>query len=520
MDDAAASRVAPDRQSGPAAADIAMVTIGAMLATIMQSLDMTISNVALPYMAGTFGASYDESTWVLTSYIVAAAIMTPPTGWLAARFGRRRLFLISIIGFTIASVLCGMAQDISQAIVTRALQGMLGASLVPLSQAMLLDTYPPEKHARAMAIWGMGTLLGPILGPTLGGWLTDEWSWRWVYFVNIPIGGLAAAMIFGYVADTKTRLPPRLDIFGFATISLATAGLQIVLDRGEIDDWFSSPVIIAAAVIAALSFYVFVVWILSAKSPFIRPDFFLNRNFVVGLVIIFVVAVVLLGTMALFPPLLQNLLGFPVMTVGLLLAPRGLGTMAAMAIVSRLSAYVQPRFLMLFGFLVTASSMGGMSGFSLDIGPHDVFVWGALQGFGVGFIFPVLVSTSFRTLPVELRTEAAGIYNLVRNIGSSVGISIMTALVDRNTQVNHAQIAEVVSPFDRALGYMPYVLYYNPNKEAGAALLNNEVTRQAAMIGYIDDFRLMMVLALLAAPMVLLMKAPPGKAENWHGTTH
>lgn len=487
-------------------ANVTMITIGTMLATLMQALDMTISNVALPYMAGTFAASYDESTWVLTSYIVAAAIMTPPTGWLAAKFGRRRLFLTSVFGFTAASALCGLSGSLTGAVVSRSLQGLFGAALVPLSQATLLDNYPPERHAYAMAIFGIGIMLGPILGPTLGGWLTENWAWRWVYFINVPVGAVAALLIWRYVRETDRSDPPPFDVFGFLAISVAVACLQVVLDRGEIKDWFGSTQIIVIALIATISFYLFLVHIFTVRSPFISPDLFLNRNFLLGSVFIFVIGIVLFGTLALFPPLLQELLDFPVVTVGVLLAPRGIGTMIAMLMVAQLATAVQPRILMIFGFLVCAYAMWGMAGFSLQIGPWDVFLWGVVQGFGVGFIFPPLTSTTFSTLPPERRTEAAGVYNLVRNIGSSVGISIMTALIDRNTQINHATIAGPLSPFNRALHQPPYATLFNLGTPKGLALLNEQVTKQAAMIGYIDDFKLMMLVTLLAAPFAFLMK--------------
>ena len=416
---------------------VAMITVGTMLATMMQALDTTIANVALPYMSGTFASSYDESTWVLTSYIVAAAIMTPPTGWLADRFGRRRLFMTSVLGFTVASALCGMSQTLTQAVISRTIQGFLGAALVPLSQATLLDTYPREKHGQAMAIWGMGIMLGPILGPTLGGWLTQHWSWRWVYFINLPIGLSAAVVIRAFVREVKLGNPRRFDVFGFSMLSIAIACLQFVLDRGQLLDWFSSRQIVVATVIAGFTFYIFVVHIFTTSNPFIRPNLFANRNFSLGQLFIFIVGMVLYGTMALFPPLLQNLLDFPVVTVGILLAPRGIGTMIAMLIVGRLTRVMPPRALMIFGFLINAWSMWGMSGFSLQISPWDVFTWGVLQGFGLGFIFVPLTTTTFSTLPVERRTEAAGIYSLVRNIGSSIGISIVTTLVTRNTQINH-----------------------------------------------------------------------------------
>ena len=344
-------------------ANVTMITIGTMLATLMQALDMTISNVALPYMAGTFAASYDESTWVLTSYIVAAAIMTPPTGWLAAKFGRRRLFLTSVFGFTATSALCGLSGSLTGAVVSRSLQGLFGAALVPLSQATLLDNYPPERHAYAMAIFGIGIMLGPILGPTLGGWLTENWTWRWVYFINVPVGAVAALLIWRHVRETDRSNPPPFDIFGFLAISIAVACLQVVLDRGEIKDWFGSTQIIVIALIASISFYLFLVHIFTVRSPFISPDLFLNRNFLLGSVFIFIIGIVLFGTLALFPPLLQELLDFPVVTVGILLAPRGIGTMIAMLIVAQLATAVQPRLLMIFGFLVCAYAMWGMATF-------------------------------------------------------------------------------------------------------------------------------------------------------------
>lgn len=491
--------------------NVAMITIGAMLATLMQALDMTISNVALPYMGGTFAASYDESTWLLTSYIVAAAIMTPPTGWLTERFGRRRLYLISVFGFTAASVLCGVSQSLGQAVVARTLQGLAGAALVPLSQATLLDTYPPEKHPTAMAIWGMGIMLGPILGPTVGGWLTYNWNWRWVYFINVPLGFLAAGIIGGYVRETKITRVSAFDYTGFITLSIAVASLQVVLDRGEILDWFSSPEIVVTAVVGATSFYLFLVDTFTVPFPFIARSLFLNRNFVFGVLVIFVVAMVLLGTMALFPPLLQNLLDFPIVTVGLLLAPRGIGTMAGMLIVSQIGGKLPPRLLMAFGLLVTAFAMWGMSGFSLDIGPADVFVWGVIQGFGLGFVFPLLVATTFATLPEDKRPEATGVYNLIRNVGSSIGISIMTTLVDRLTQINHQIVGGFAAPFNRPLHQPPFSTFYNTGSAAGLARLNAEITRQAGMLGYIDDFKLMSILCLLAVPLVLLMTSPPAR---------
>ncbi|MFT2096681.1 DHA2 family efflux MFS transporter permease subunit [Acidiphilium multivorum] len=490
----------------PGSPVIWLVTLGTMLATLMQSLDTTIANVSLPYMAGTFAVSYDQVTWVLTTYIVAAAIMTPPTGWLAATFGRRRLFILSVLGFTAASALCGLSQSLATALLSRLIQGISGAALVPLSQATLLDTYPRERHGQAMAIWGMGVVVGPILGPILGGWLTQNWSWRWVYFINLPVGLVAATVIAANVRETSHNRGSRFDFFGFGTISLAIACFQIVLDRGQLLDWFASPEIVALSVLGGISLYIFLIHAFTAQDPFIRPDLFRNANFTIGVTFAFLIGLVLYGTMALFPPLLQNLLDFPVVTVGMLLAPRGVGMMITMMGVGRLTNRLSPKLLIASGLLVSSYAMWGMAGFSMQIGPWNVFVWGVIQGIGFGLIWVSITTTAFATLPAQRRTEAAGIYSLLRNIGSSVGIAALTTLVTRYTQINHADLGANITPFDRILQQPPYVRLYNPSTLSGAALLNTDITRHASMISYIDAFRLMMILSLTSLPLVLFIR--------------
>lgn len=493
---------------------VAMVTVGAMLATAMQALDTTIANVALPYMQGTFSVTADEITWVLTSYIVAAAIMTPPTGWLAARYGRKRLFLASVTGFTIASALCGVAGTLMEAVLFRVCQGCFGAALVPLSQATLLDSYPRERHGSAMAIWGMGIMLGPILGPTLGGWLTENYTWRWVFFINVPIGLLAFVVIAASVSETARKAKLPFDVFGFTAISIAIAALQMLLDRGELKSWFSSYEIITEAIVAAGGLYVFLVHTFTTDDPFIRPSLFRDRNFALSVIFIFIVGMILYGTMALWPLLLQELLNYPIITVGWLLAPRGVGTLIAMMMVGRIIRWIQPRYLLAFGFLVNAYALWWMSGFSLYITPWYVFFWGVVQGFGLGFVFVPLTTAGFSTLAAARRTEAAGIYNLLRNVGSSVGISIVATLLERNTQINHASIAAAVNSFNPLLRLPNVARMFNPHTAKGLVLLNAEVTRQAAMIGYIDDFKLMTILALISAPCALLIKAPINAKET------
>jgi DHA2 family multidrug resistance protein len=478
-----------------------IVTIGAMLATAMQSLDSTIANVALPHMQGSMATTLDQITWVLTSYIVAAAILTAPSGWLAGRFGIRRVFLVSVAGFTIASVLCGLAESLPQMVLFRILQGACGAALAPLSQAALLDAYPREQHGSAMAIWGLGVTVAPILGPTLGGWLTDNYNWRWVFYINVPLGALAYVLLASQLPRRHRPAERAFDWTGFVMLSVAVGAFQLMLDRGQQKDWFGSTEIVVEAVLAGLFFYFLVVHTATTRrQPFVDPALLRDRNFSAACVLIFVVGVVLFATLALLPPLMQDLLGYPVVLSGLLLAPRGLGSMLAMMLVGRIINRVDARLLVGVGFLVAGLAQWQMSGFSLAVGPRDILISGIVQGIGVGLIWVPLTTLAFATLPPAARGEAAGLLSLIRNIGSSAGIAAVGALLSRNTQINHAQIGEHLTPFLQHP--LPAVLQSSP------ALLNAELTRQATMIGYLNDFHLMMIASLLAAPLVLLLRRP------------
>ncbi|SLN24281.1 DHA2 family efflux MFS transporter permease subunit [Oceanibacterium hippocampi] len=485
-----------------------LITVSVMLATVMQTLDTTIANVALPHMQGSMSATQDQIAWVLTSYIVVAAIMTPPTGVLAARLGRKRLFLIAVAGFTVASMLCGAAASLSEIVLFRMLQGAFGAALVPLSQSILLDTYPREKHGGAMAIWGIGVMIGPILGPTLGGYLTEYYNWRWVFYINLPFGILALLGIFAFVPATPKDSSRRFDLFGFALLSLAIGALQMMLDRGESQDWFSSPEIVIEAVLAGLFLYMFIVQMYTARNPFIEPGLFRDRNFTVGLLLIFVVGIVLLATLALLPPFLQNLIGFPVLTTGYVLAPRGFGTMVAMMLVGRLIGRVDPRLMILLGIGLTALSLAEMSRFTIDVPVHLIVWTGIIQGFGLGFIFVPLTTTAFTTLEQRYRTEGTAMFSLMRNIGSSIGISIVFTLLSQNTQANHAGFAALMTPFRDAMLYPFTPRAWNWHTTEGVMALNGEVTRQAATIAFLGDFTLMMWVMLGAAPLLLLMRRP------------
>ena len=482
-----------------------ILTVCVMLATIMQALDTTIANVALPYMMGSLSATLDQINWVLTSYIVAAAIMTPVTGFLTARFGRKRVFLITVVGFTGASVLCGMAASLEQMVLFRLLQGVFGAPLVPLSQSVLLDSYPKERHGSAMALWGVGVMVGPILGPTLGGWLTEAYNWRWVFYINLPVGILTFLGLSAFLSETKT-LNIRLDWLGSLSLSLGIGALQMMLDRGEQLDWFSSTEILVEAALMTLGFYIFLVQTFTAKQPFLDPRIFRDRNFAVGVLLIFLVGIILLATLALLTPYLQQLMGYPVLTAGMILAPRGMGTMVAMMICGRLINTVDARLLLAVGFLISSAVLWEMSGFTPDVSQWTLIRTGVLQGAGLGFMFVPLSTITFATLAPEYRTQGTALYSLFRNIGASIGISIVVFMLTRNTQIMHAALAEHVTPFNAALRNPAVAQFWNLGTPAGRLALNAEVTRQATIIAYADDFKLMMLISLAAIPLVLLLR--------------
>jgi len=491
-----------------------MITVTIMLATIMQALDTTIANVALPHMQGSLSATQDQIAWVLTSYIVAAAIMTPPTGVLAAHLGRKRLFLIAISGFIVSSMLCGAATSLSQIVIFRLLQGVFGAGLVPLSQAVLLDTYPREKHGSAMAMWGIGVMVGPILGPTLGGYLTEFYSWRWVFYINLPVGILALLGVFAFVPETQKNPARGFDLFGFALLSLAIGALQMMLDRGESQDWFASREIVIEAALSGLFLYMFLVQMFTAERPFLEPGLFKDRNFAVGLVMIFMVGIILLATLALLPPFLQHLLGFPVLTTGFVLAPRGIGTMIAMFVVGRLIGKIDARILIFVGLALTAFSLWEMTLFTTDVPISTIVRTGITQGLGLGFVFVPLSTVSFSTLAPHYRTDGASMFSLMRNIGSSIGISVVITMLAQNTQVNHASMSELLTPFRAAMSqpWLPWA--WDWHTADGLAALNDVVTRQAATVAYLNDFSFMMWVVVISAPMLLLLRPPRKPARR------
>lgn len=486
-----------------------MITLAIMLATLIQTLDGTIANVALPHMQGSLSASQDEVTWILTSYIVASAIATPLTGWFSERFGIKRLLLASIAGFTMASALCGISQTLAEIVLSRLLQGVFGAALVPLSQSILLEINPREKQGSAMAIWGMGVMVGPILGPTLGGWLTDSYNWRWVFFINVPIGIFALLGVMAYLPDLGQRRKTRFDVIGFATLTIFIGALQAFLDRGEQLDWFNSNEIIIEAIICVVAFVFFVGHTATVgKASFFRYELLLDRNFVTGCSFIFIVGAVMYATRALLPPMLQNLMGYPVTLTGLVTAPSGLGTMFAMMLVGRLVGRIDNRIMLATGFGISAIALWQMSGYTLVLSKADVVIPGIVQGFGLGLVFVPLSAATFATMSSSLRPDGTAIYSLIRNIGSSIGISVIQTLTTRNTATVHASMVEHLTLFNA-----DRFSEFGTSTTAGLAAINQEMTRQAAMVAYIDDFIFMLIATAVVLPLILFIR-PANRSGN------
>jgi DHA2 family multidrug resistance protein len=476
-----------------------MITVVTMMATIVQALDATIVNVALPHMEGSLGATQGQISWVLTSYIIAAAIMTPATGWLAGRLGRTRLLVWSLIGFTTVSLLCGVATSITEIVFFRILQGVLGASLMPLSQAILLDTHTRAEMPRAMAIWGMGVMVAPILGPTVGGWLTEEASWRWCFYINLPVGILTILGALAFVPETVKIRDRRFDWFGFAFLSLAIAALQLMLDRGETLNWFTSNEIKIEAVTTVFALYMFVVHSLTTQQPFISMELFKDRNFILCVLLATSTNVVFNGTFVLAPQLLQTELNYPVITAGIVMGPRGFGTIAAMLIFGRVSHRIDPRILIGIGSLAVGWTMYMMSGWSLSVSANDFMLLSVVQGAGMGLSFAPMTTLAFGALPAHLRTEASGFYALVRNVGGAVGISIVVSRLSSLTQSNHAHLGEFMTPFRHLALHGPLT------GRAAMQMLNMDLTHQAGMVAYVNVFRLLAVLSVVFLPLLFLI---------------
>ena len=508
------------------------LTVVVMMATIMQALDGTIANVALPNIQGSLSATQEQVAWVITSYIVSAAIATPLAGFCAVRFGVRRILVSSVIGFTIASMLCGAAQTLPQLVAFRTLQGVCGAALVPLSQTLMMEAYPREEQGKAMAMWGVGTMLGPITGPTLGGWLTDEYSWRWVFYINLPVGILCAVGLMILIKNKASDTPRPFDLLGFTLLSIAIGTFQLMLDRGEQIDWFGSREIVVEAAVAGVAAAMFVIHMLSSDHPFLPRDLFRDRNLMLGIIFTAITGLLMIVTATLLPPFLQQLKGYPVFTTGVVMAPRGIGTMISMFMVSRLIGKVDARWLIAIGLSLCGLSLYDMTQFSIDVSEGEVIRNGFMQGIGLGLVFPPLTTLAFATVPARIRTEGAAINALMRNLGASIGVAVLVALLDRNTQINRSVLAEHLTPFsplwrfgttpiengipvDRSRiithmtpfgGGWPYgsVPIDDPSKLIG--IWGEELNRQASMIAYLNDFRVLAIASVLFIPLLLFMR--------------
>ncbi|OGT46166.1 MAG: multidrug MFS transporter [Gammaproteobacteria bacterium RIFCSPHIGHO2_12_FULL_41_20] len=482
-----------------------LIVVVVMSATLMQVIDTTIVNVALPHMQGSLGASPDEITWTLTSYLVASAICMPLTGYFSDRFGRKRYVIISITGFTLVSALCGASTSLTELIVFRMLQGVFGAALVPLSQAILADVFPPKERGQAMAIWGIGVMVGPILGPTLGGYLTEVASWRWTFYVNVPVG--IFALLLSYVLPNAAKRERTMDWLGLLGISLAVGGTQFVLDRGTQDDWFNSPLIRVVSFIAVMGLVGFVLHNFPRRAqPVFDIRIFKDKNFVIAAVLLAIFGLGLYGIMVVQPMMMEGLLNYPPLTTGLILAPRGISGMLSMILVSRLINYVDPRWLIITGIVICVTGMAIATHYTLMISTGWLMWPLLLQGFGLGMVFVPLSTIAFSTLPVQLRTEAAGLFSLLRTMGGAMGISIAMTVLTRHAQMLWNHLGGYIHPYNMAVYAYLKLLHLSPAQPLGIALLTGEMARQANMVAFINVFAFISWSFMGMIPLALLLK--------------
>ena len=522
---APSSQAAPQSKAPPAAPapgkplletrNRALLTVGIMGAMIMQILDTTIANVALPHMTTALGATADTITWVLTSYIVATAIALPATGWLSDRLGSRNLFLIATGGFILASMACGTAVSLEEMVLFRVLQGVFAAFINPLSQTAMLDINPPENAAKAMSVWGMGVMVGPIMGPVIGGWLTESYNWRWVFYVNVPVGALTFAILW-FLLPSRPKATRSFDYAGFLFVGIAVASFQLMLDRGQQEDWFASWEIIVEGLIALAATWMAVVHLATAKKPLFDRHLFHNRNLVTGMFFMIVVGVSTMAPMALLPPMLQQLFGYPVIDTGIMMAPRGVGVLFTMWLAGQLMGKVDTRIVIVTGLAIFAFSLRQMAGYSLEMDYWPVVVSGFIQGLGMGLVFMPLNALAFATLDGRYRTDGASLLNLTRSIGQSAGISMVTVMLARNIQTSHADIAQHMTQGSALMTGLAEFTRANTVADTAFSVMDSMVNQQAAMIAYIDDFYLMAWISIAAAPLVLLLQKPKGKVEIVH----
>jgi DHA2 family multidrug resistance protein len=489
----------------------AVITVPVLLASLLHAVSMTTAYVALPHMQGNLSASPDQITWVLTSYVVASAIFTAITGWVSVRFGRKLIFLISIVGFTATSLLCAAATGLQELVIYRILQGAFSAPLLPVSQAIMLDTYPRERHGFAMGIWSMGMIAGPVFGPTIGAFFTEFYSWRWVFYMNIPLGIVAFIGVLLAVPETRKNRGHMLDSFGLITLALGVGALQLMLDRGERNEWFASTEIIVEGVLAILCLYLFVAHSLTAKNPFLNTQVFRDRNFVVGQLLIMAFGLTVFSSMFLLPLFLQNVQDYPVLTSGMVLSMRGIGTLVGMGVINQLSKRFSLRAIIIMSLLAIAFSSQSMTGWTSEVSIWQVTWITIINGFGMGMLWVALTTVTFSTLAPSLRTEGAALFALIRAVGASIGISIAVTILTRSTQINYATMMEFVTVYNDGFLLLGEGSSWNLETMKGLAAVQKEVFGQAEMIGYINDFKLLMFAALFSIPIAMMLRSPRAK---------
>jgi DHA2 family multidrug resistance protein len=496
-----------------------LITLILGTATMLVTLDSTVANIALPHVMGSISAAPDQITWVITSYMVASAISMPMTGWLSNRLGRKTVLLTAVGGFTVSSMLCGISSSLPEIVLYRVLQGLFGAPLMPLTQAELFDMNPPERHGRAMAVYGLGSLVGPVIGPTIGGFITESFSWRWIFYVNAPVGAVSFLGLLVLVSPSRHERAKPFDFLGYGMLVLFLAGLQLVLDRGPHEDWFSSSEIWAEAVVAAMALWVFIFHSATASNPFFDLSLFKDRNFVTMGIIGLFGFFLLTATSALLPLMLQTVLDLPAMTAGMTMIPRGIGATIGTVSAGRLMGRFDTRLLIIVGLCLVAFSMWRMSQFDLSMDRRPIYLAGIIQGVGFGLVSVPVTTAAFATLSQGMRAEGASLLAVMRSMGGSAGVAAMQALITRQSQAMHASLAAYVIPSDAVvrsgLGRL-----VNPASSAGALALDAEINRQAAMVAYVDDFRTMFFIALGCMPLLLIIRKPrPSGGDTIHAAS-
>jgi len=482
-----------------------LLTLAVMGASIVQILDSTIANVAIPHMQTSLGASIDSVTWVLTSYILATAVTMPAAGWLSDRVGSRRLFLFAVAGFIVASMLCGIATNLTQMVLFRVFQGICAAFIGPLSQTILLDINPPERAPKAMQIWGMGIMIAPIFGPMIGGWLTESYNWRWVFFINLPIG-IPTLLILWWLLPSRKITDRKLDVFGFAMLALALASLQLMLDRGQHEDWFESWEIIIELGVAIAAFWMFVVHSMTRKKPLFDPAVIGNSNFLTAMMFAALIGLMMIGTFALLPPMLQTIYGYSVIDTGVLLGPRGGGILIGMVVAGRLINHLDIRWIIFIGFALVAASMWMMTGWTLEMGGYEIVTAGLVQGVGMGITFMPTNVVAFSKIPLSMRTDASSVLYLARSLGGSLGISISVTILTRSMQINHEELGSHITSSSFGIIDPATADRWGGLGDVALRIIDMEINRQAAMIAYLSDFQLLFYIVLAIMPLVLLVK--------------